>query len=55
MDNKKAIKKPIVQDAPICHAVNISRNVIEYAVLPILAILICIYFDKLKGKSNIEN
>ena len=38
----------IMQDAPICRAVEITRDVIEYAVLPVIAILICIFYDKLK-------
>ena len=38
-----------VKDAPICQAVDFSQNVIQYAILPIMAILICIFYDKLKG------
>ena len=40
-----------VSDAPICQAVDITRNVIDYAVLPIVAILICIFYDKLKSET----
>ena len=38
-----------VRDASICQAIDIARYVVDYAVLPLIAILICIYFDKLKG------
>ena len=41
-----------VQDAPICQAVNIARNVIEYVVLPVTAILICVFFDRLKSQGS---
>ena len=37
-----------VQNAPICRAVDITRNVIEYVVLPVTAILICVFYDRLK-------
>lgn len=36
-----------VHDAPICQAVAVTRNVIDYAVLPLMAVLICIFYDKL--------
>ena len=41
-----------VQNAPICRAVDITRNVIEYAILPVTAILICVFYDKLKMNKN---
>ena len=41
----------IVNDAPICRAVDIGRDVIDYVVLPLIAILICIFYDKLKGNT----
>jgi membrane protease YdiL (CAAX protease family) len=47
-----------VHDAPVCQAVGITRNIITYAVLPVLAVLICVFYDKIKklpateGKSH---
>lgn len=39
-----------VREAPICQAVEKTRSVIDYVVLPLVAILICVFYDKLKGK-----
>ena len=36
-----------VQDAPLCQAVEVTRSIIDYAVLPLMAILICVYYEKL--------
>ena len=32
-----------------------ARDVIEYAVFPLLAILICIFYDKIKNSKNSDN
>ena len=40
-----------VHDAPICQAIDIIRDVIDYAVLPITAVLICIFYDRLKKRN----
>ena len=42
----------IVPDAPVCRAVDIGRNVISYVILPLMAILICVFYDKLKGNTT---
>ena len=42
----------IVPGAPVCRAVDIGRNVISYVILPLMAILICVFYDKLKGKAT---
>ena len=39
-----------MREAPLCKAVDIARNVIDCVVLPAVAILICIFYDRLKGK-----
>ena len=39
-----------VREAPICQAVEKTRSVIDYVVLPLVAILICVFYDKLKRK-----
>lgn len=39
-----------VREAPICQAVEKTRSVIDCVVLPLVAILICVFYDKLKGK-----
>ena len=39
-------------EAPLCQAVEVTCNVIDYVVLPVTAILICIFYDKLKGKAK---
>jgi hypothetical protein len=41
-----------VHDAPVCQAVDTARTVIDYAVLPLMAVLICIFYDRLKGKKE---
>ena len=42
----------IVPAAPVCRAVDIGRNVISYVILPLMAILICVCYDKLKGNTT---
>ena len=37
-----------VREAPICQAVDTARSVIDYVVLPVTAILICVFYDKLR-------
>lgn len=39
-----------VREAPVCQVVDKTRTVIDYVVLPVVAILICIFYDRLKGK-----
>ena len=39
-----------VREAALCKAVDNTRSVIDYVVLPLVAILICIFYDRLKGK-----
>lgn len=38
-------------EAPLCQAVEVTRDVIDYFILPVTAILICIFYDRLKGKT----
>ena len=40
-----------VREAPLCLAIDKARTVIDYVVLPVVAILICVFYDKLKGKN----
>ena len=41
-----------VHDAPVCLAVDRARTVIDYVVLPVMAILICVFYDSLKGEKR---
>ena len=41
-----------VREAPLCKAVETTKSVIDYVVLPLVAILICVFYDKLKGKQD---
>jgi len=43
-----------VHEAPICVAVDKARSVIDYVVLPVMAVLICVFYDKLKGRTKAE-
>lgn len=43
-----------VHEAPICVAVDKARSVIDYVVLPVVAVLICVFYDKLKGRTKAE-
>ena len=38
------------REAVLCKVVDNTRSVIDYVVLPFVAILICIFYDRLKGK-----
>ena len=40
-----------VPEAPVCQVIEVARDVMDYAVLPVTAILICIFYDRLKGKT----
>ena len=42
------------RDALICQVIDVARDVIDYVVLPVMAILICIFYDKLKKKTADE-
>ena len=37
-----------VRDASLCHTVDNVRTVIDYVVLPLTAVLICVFYDKLR-------
>lgn len=39
-----------VHDAAICQVVEYARTAINYVILPLMAVLICIFYDKLKRK-----
>ena len=41
-----------LHDSSICLAVKYIRNGLEYVILPLIAILICVYYDKLKGSQS---
>lgn len=41
-----------VKDAPVCQAVTVTRNVIDYVALPLTAILICVFYDRLKASER---
>ena len=36
------------RDAALCRTVDISRSVIDFVILPVIAVLICIFYDRLK-------
>jgi len=41
-----------VREAPICQIIDKARSVIDYVVLPVMAILICVFYEKLKGQKS---
>ena len=41
-----------VHEAPICQISDKARSVIDYVVLPVMAILICVFYEKLKGQKS---
>lgn len=42
-----------VHDAAICQVVEYLRTAIDYVILPLMAVLICIFYDKLKRKETL--
>lgn len=42
-------------DSFLCRAVDNSRSVLDYVILPAAAILICIFYDRLKKKDPLKN
>lgn len=42
-----------VRDATICQVVDYLRNAINYVILPLMTILICIFYEKIKRKETL--
>lgn len=43
------------RNALMCQVIDVARDVIDYVVLPVMAVLICFFYDKLKKKKTDED
>ena len=43
------------RDSILCLAVDNARNVLDYVILPLTALLICIFYDRLKKQEQLKN
>ncbi len=44
-----------MSDSSLCQTVDTVKNVTEYVILPVTAILICVFYDRLKKRERLKN